>query len=144
MCLTVKDEIDGVIFELDRALSRRAGDVSRKEEFVGLCLAAAPWVRNEYGAPKKYESAEAWEVLTAGFAAAGPTWQLKEIAERTQVAGTVAQRISTVGWRSGPDTPWLGRSARAIQFLKVPGRWLVAAVVWMDDGDGGAVPEKFS
>ena len=143
MCLTVKDEIDGVIFELDRALSRRPGETDAKAAFTNLCWESARWVRNVYGAPQTRSAGDFWDRFTADRSALGAAWQVKEISERTEIAGTVAHRWSAFGWRPSPEAPWAGRGIRSLQLLKVPGRWAVAAALWIEEADGGLIPPRY-
>ena len=138
MCLTPRDEIDGAAWELYSALSHSKDVPFNADRLKALFYPPAIVTRNIYGAPATQTVDGLLSYLTAATNAADGI-AYKEISHRTELYGSIAHRFSTFECR----TPNLVRGIAAIQFLKIPGRWLIAGMLWASEPDGFPIPAEY-
>lgn len=68
----------------------------------------------------------------------------REVAERTEIFGKIAQRFSTYEARFDPDDPEpLTVGVNSIQFIKVGDSWRVSSLIWNDETEDRKVPERY-
>jgi hypothetical protein len=68
----------------------------------------------------------------------------REVAERTEIFGKIAQRFSTYEARFDPDDPEpLTVGVNSIQFIKVGDSWHFSSLIWNDETEDRKVPERY-
>ena len=67
----------------------------------------------------------------------------QEIADRSQVFGTMAQRMSVYEYTNAKDAgkDWK-KGMSLIQFVFKEGKWLISSVIWRDESKEFKVPEE--
>lgn len=75
---------------------------------------------------------------TAGF------YSQQEVADKTEIFGTMAQRISVYEYASAADAPlpWK-RGVNFIQFIYTEEKWLILSMIWSDERENRKIPEAY-
>ncbi|MEU2181452.1 DUF4440 domain-containing protein [Streptomyces thermolilacinus] len=128
-----KTEIDRVTAEFFGAFDNRGGkvpDVGRIRRLVipgGVIVATGPQF-TVYTVDEFIEPRQRW--LTDGRLVEFSEW---ETSERTEIAGDVASRFGEYR-KSGvlDGEPFEGGGTKAIQFVRTPDGWRIAAFSWYD------------
>lgn len=68
----------------------------------------------------------------------------QEIADRTQVFGTMAHRMSVYEYSNTKDAAvkWK-KGISLIQFIQLEGKWLISSIIWRDESKDFSIPEEF-
>lgn len=68
----------------------------------------------------------------------------QEIADRTQVFGNMAQRMSVYEFSNTKDAAvkWK-RGVNMIQFIFKDEKWLITAMIWQDENENFAIPAEY-
>lgn len=67
----------------------------------------------------------------------------QEIADKTVIFGTMAQRISVFEYSFVKDTPDWKRGVNYIQYIKTGENWLVTSMIWSYEKEGLLIPEDY-
>ncbi|HUH33682.1 MAG TPA: hypothetical protein VLZ28_06985 [Daejeonella sp.] len=67
----------------------------------------------------------------------------QEISDKTEIFGTMAQRISVFEYSFIKDTPNWKRGVSYIQFICIKGKWLITSIIWSFEKEGVVIPEKY-
>lgn len=68
----------------------------------------------------------------------------REIYSKTEVFGTVAQRISVYEYNfADHEQHRLPRGVNYIQFVKVEGNWRILSMAWCDENENHVIPEEY-
>jgi hypothetical protein len=67
----------------------------------------------------------------------------QEIADKTEIFGNMAQRISVFEYSFVKDTPNWKRGVSYIQYICINTKWLIISVIWTFEKEGLIIPEKY-
>ncbi len=67
----------------------------------------------------------------------------QEIADKTDIYGTMAQRISVFEYSFVKDTPDWKRGVNYIQYIKSAGNWLITSMIWSYEKEELPIPENY-
>lgn len=67
----------------------------------------------------------------------------QEIADKTEIFGDMAQRISVFEYSFIKDTRNWKRGVSYIQYICINGKWLIISVIWTFEKEGLLIPEKY-
>ncbi len=132
------DEVTAAFFDSFTTLGRAVPGV---DVLYRLFLPEAVIVNNCGDVPAIYDVAgfvEPRRTLLAGGSIAD--FREEETSEKTEIAGNVAQRISTYrkSWRASGEA-LEGRGVKALQFVRTPDGWKIASLAWDDERPGFSV-----
>jgi hypothetical protein len=67
----------------------------------------------------------------------------QEIADKTEIFGNMATRISVFEYSFVKDTPNWKRGVNYIQYICIGSKWLIISMIWTYEKDGLGIPEKY-
>jgi hypothetical protein len=136
-----KQAIDALTKAFFGVFSNRGGKRAELDVLYELCIAEAIIIQTGADAPTIYNLREFIEPR-ARLLNEGRLREFfeEELAERTDIFGSVAQRFCSYG-KSGvlDGEPFEAKGMKCLQFVKSSGRWLISAVAWDDERDGNLV-----
>jgi hypothetical protein len=67
----------------------------------------------------------------------------QEIADRTEIFGNMAQRISVFEYSFVKDTPNWQRGVNYIQYICFDSKWLITSMIWTFEKEGLLIPDTY-
>lgn len=67
----------------------------------------------------------------------------QEISDKTEIFGTMAQRISVFEYSFVKDTPNWKRGVSFLQYVYIKGEWLIVSIIWTYEKEGVKIPASY-
>ena len=67
----------------------------------------------------------------------------QEIADKTEIFGNMAQRISVFEYSFVKDTPNWQRGVNYIQYICTDSKWLIISMIWTFEKESLLIPDKY-
>ncbi|HYK75996.1 MAG TPA: hypothetical protein VEV16_03405 [Daejeonella sp.] len=102
-------------------------------------------INNNFEQPSDFDVQSFVHALMIQIEAGNAThFAQQEISDRTEVFGTMAQRISVYEYNTvaHPGKNWK-KGVNFIQYVYSDGKWLIASMIWKDEGPDLPIPKEY-
>ena len=137
--------LKAVIDEFFQAVSFETGQTPAYARIHGLFIEDGKLIRNSGEVPEISSVGEFIASREQVFSSGALTsFEEVEVAERTEVFGSVAHRLSTYTKRSTVDGEALeGAGVISTQLIRTPAGWKISSMAWDDERPGLDIPERY-
>jgi len=138
-------EIDFLTTDFYKAISFQNEEVPDFSSLDILFYGAGIMVNNNFREPLVFTTESFINAMESQIAADEiDQFMEREIYSKTEVFGSVAQRISVYEYNfSDHEQHRLPRGINYIQFIKVEGNWRILSMAWYDENEEHVIPAEY-